>query len=292
MCSCSFQSFDLFVLVPDSGGPYVLHPRPCVLKSLHHSLFLHLDRSHDAGACWGGGWGPCELAPVGLVSCGSVSDASFPGTSCSSEPPAPCGPAGGERRSLCRRRPGGDGVVTAPRASALRVPSPVPCSQASSHLAAPVPQGAGVTSAVPGHAPESGSRPSVTPWSARWVPDAAPAAGPPLQRRASSAVVGSEPRSWVLAATRSTPSHRRRLLWGRVRTGRVGGWSDPRLSLECCPLTLRATWGHLGSRPFSCPVLTPAHHLPHLCAFRSIQGVLGHRAARQALAAVSLRPWF
>lgn len=113
ICSCSFQSFDPFVLVPDSGGPCVLHSRPCVLRSLVILSGVCLaagpqSRCRSLLGRWLGVGHPVNWPPVGLVSCGSVSDASFPGTSWSSEPPAPCGPAGGERRSLCWRRPGGD----------------------------------------------------------------------------------------------------------------------------------------------------------------------------------------
>lgn len=70
ICSCSFQSFDPFVLVPDSGGPCVLHSRPCVLRSLGHSLWsvscswTAVTMPEPAGEVAGGG-APCELAPGG-----------------------------------------------------------------------------------------------------------------------------------------------------------------------------------------------------------------------------------
>lgn len=192
--------------------------------------------------------------PVGLVSCGSVSDASFPGTSWSSEPPAPCGPAGGERRSLCWRRPGGDSRGNCPPPG--RVPSGC---RAQSLALRPVRTWQRPSPEVRGRPRRcwdlehslvlASSSPSVTPWSAvtgcrtpPWRVALPCDSGLRLQSWAPSAVVGSEPTSWVLAATWSARSRRRQLLWGRVRTGLVGGW--PGLILVCLesrPLTLHAT---------------------------------------------------
>lgn len=158
------------------------------------------------------------------------------------------------------------------------MPSPVPCSQASSYLPASVRPGAGVTSAMMGpRAQPSPARPcsSVLTFCdalelCHWVPDAVLAGGPHSEHWALSAVVGSVPTSCVGGAATLGPclcprgpfSHCRQLPWGRVCMGLVSGsfvlipiqLND--LSSECHSLTFHVTWGHLGSHLFSCSLLT------------------------------------